>query len=462
MPDDFGNMIAAVQGRMVPVPTVSEHSDDALALAFTARHGRELLYVAEWGQWLAWDGKRWACDKTLAVFDKARAICRKAAEKPEQTQSGGRSQIASAQKVAAVERLAKSDRQHARAADDFDARPWELNTPGGVVDLMSGRMRPHQPGDLFTKVTAVAPCGSCPRWLAFLGEILQGDEAAVAYIQRWAGYMLTGSTREHAFLFLQGPGGNGKSVLVNTLAAMVGDYAAAADMELFMVSKGNSHPTGLADLRGARLVLAQETEAGRVLAEAKLKSLTGGDRIKARFMRQDFFEYQPVFKLVMVGNHRPVIRNPDDAMRRRLHLLPVSFKPARPDRDLTETLKAEMPGILAWAIEGCMVWQREGLGMPATVREATDAYFAEQDLVPQWLAERCLAGRQYDALSSALFRDWKAWAEARGEHAGSGKAFSANLERYHAKQTTRDGVKFRGLRLRLSDTGAILCPVSSS
>jgi P4 family phage/plasmid primase-like protien len=229
----------------------------------------------------------------------------------------------------------------------------------------------------------------------------------------YAGYMLTGDTREHAFLVLCGPGGNGKGVLVNTLASALGDYATTAPMETFMASSQPQHPTDLAGLRGARLVLAQETEAGRVLAEGRIKALTGGDRIAARFMRGDFFEFVPAFKLVLVGNHRPVIRNPDDAMRRRMHLLPLTFKPPKPDPELSARLHEELPGILQWAIQGCLAWQREGLSRPTVVRDATADYFYEQDLLVQWLAERCQVQRGAYAPSSALYRDWKAWAEPR-------------------------------------------------
>ncbi|WP_431283161.1 phage/plasmid primase, P4 family [Humitalea sp. 24SJ18S-53] len=437
-------------------PEPPEHSDDALALAFSDRYLGHWLFCAEWGAWLAWDGSRWAFDKTRNVDDLARVICREAAAKAAHTTHGGQehalARIASRQKVAAVVMLASADRRHARKADDFDADPWVLNTPDGVVDLKTGERRPHAGGDLFTKVTAVAPGGDCPRWLRFLAEILRDDAEALAYVQRWAGYALTGSTREHAFMFLYGPGGNGKSVLLNTLAHVMGDYATSADMDLFTVNSGNSHPTGLADLRGARLVLAQETEQGRALAEAKIKGMTGGDRQKARFMRQDFFEFLPVFKLVMAGNHRPVIRNPDDAMRRRLHLLPLTYKPEAPDRDLAEALRDEAPGILAWAIAGCLAWQRDRLGDCAVMRAATGEYFAEQDLVAQWLTERCEPSRG-EVPSTALFRDWQVYAKDRGEEAGTQKAFSAALERYHAKRRTNGGMVFIGLRLRSSDTG---------
>jgi putative DNA primase/helicase len=308
---------------------------------------------------------------------------------------------------------------------------------------------------MVTKVTAVAPGGDCPRWQDFLLEIVQGDPELAAYIQRWAGYMLTGETREHAFLCVSGPGGNGKSLLVNTLARVLGDYAATAPMETFMATTGDRHPTDLAGLRGARLVMAQETEAGRALAEAKIKTLTGGDPVSARFMRGNFFEYVPAFKLVLVGNHRPVIRNPDDALRRRLHLLPLTFKPARPDVALEHALRAEAAGILRWAVDGCLEWQAKGLGMPAAVKAATGDYFADQDLPAQWLAERCVAEARSSAPSSALFRDWTAWCAERSEQPWDIKWFSAVVERHYAKERARTGMVFRGVRLLPSAEGAL-------
>lgn len=423
-------------------------SDDALALRFTERHAGDLLHVAEWGKWLRWDGTRWAPDRTLAVLDMARKVCREGI-----AEAGGERGLA-AQKVFAVVQLARSDRRHAQEGAAFDADPWLLNTPDGVVDLRTGTMRKHTKADLMTKIAGAAPAGECPRWLAFLAEVFQGDLEVIEYVQRWAGYMLTGLTGEHAFLFLLGPGGNGKGVIVATLSAALGDYATTAPMETFMQAQGERHPTDLAGLRGARLVVAQETEAGRALAEARIKALTGGDRISARFMRGDFFEFQPAFKLLMVGNHRPVIRSPDEAMRRRLHLLPMTFRPSHPNPDLPAALREELPGILAWAVAGCLAWQRDGLGMPALVRDATAEYFAEQDLITQWLAERCEARRDATEASSALFRDWTAWAQARGEAPGSNKAFSAALERLHAKRKGSHGrMEFVGLSLRPSDQG---------
>jgi putative DNA primase/helicase len=183
--------------------------------------------------------------------------------------------------------------------------------------------------------------------------------------------------------------------------------------------------------------------------------MTGGDPVAARFMRGDFFTFRPAFKLVMVGNHRPVIRNPDDALRRRLHLLSLTFKPAKPDPALFDALKAEAAGVLRWAIEGCRAWQAEGLGMPDAVRAATADYFEDQDMLAQWLAERCEPSRNASEPSSALFRDWSAWCEPRGEAPGTGKRFSAALERHFGRRRTNAGVVFDGLRLRPSESGVL-------
>lgn len=359
--------------------------------------------------------------------------------------------MASAPTVAAVDKLARSDRRHARAPDEFDADPWALNTPGGVINLRTGEARLHRRGDLFTKVTAVAPGGRCPRWLRFLLQITQRDKALVRYLQRFIGYSLTGITNEHAFVFLWGPGGNGKSVLLGTIAAMLGDYATAAMADVFTVTRSEQHPTHLAWLRGARFVVVTETEEGRPWAESRIKSLTGGDRISARVMRGDPFEFQPAFKLWIAGNHRPVLLNPDPAMRRRLNLVPLTFVPARPDTNLPDVLRLELPGILAWAIRGCIAWQRDGLNPPDVVRRASDEYFAEQDSIGNWFAERCerTTGRE-NTPSRVLYADWREWSTVRGEVPGSEKWFSESLQRIAAKKRTGGGVVFLGVRLRTS------------
>jgi putative DNA primase/helicase len=239
---------------------------------------------------------------------------------------------------------------------------------------------------------------------------------------------LTGSTREHALFFFYGPGGNGKGVFLNTLSAILADYAAVAPMEAFIATQGERHPTDLAGLRGARLVASQETEEGRRWAESKIKALTGGDPITARFMRQDFFTYQPAFKLVIAGNHKPGLRGVDEAIRRRFHLVPFMVKIAKPDRDLPEKLKAEWPGILRWMIEGCLAWQRDGLAAPASVRSATEAYLNEEDAIGRWIEECCDVGPNNFQSSGGLWESWQRWASAANEHVGSQKRLGMALE----------------------------------
>ena len=247
------------------------------------------------------------------------------------------------------------------------------------------------------------------------------------FLQQIAGYCLTGDTREHALFFIYGPGGNGKSVFLNTLNGILADYAETAVMDAFAASAHDKHSTDIAMLRGARLVSVSETEEGRAWAETRVKQLTGGDKVTARFMRQDNFTFTPRFKLVIVGNHKPVLTNVDDAAKRRFNIIPFTRKPPRPDQQLEEKLKAEWPGILRWMIEGCLDWQANGLVRPAIVAEATAEYFDDQDTFGQWLDECCLKERNAFEVQAKLYASWKAFAERQGDRPGSSKAFSANL-----------------------------------
>lgn len=241
---------------------------------------------------------------------------------------------------------------------------------------------------------------------------------------------MTGSTQEHALFFAYGTGANGKSVLLNTVSGILGDYHQTAPIETFTASTSDRHPTDLAGLRGARLVTAIETEEGRRWAESKIKTLTGGDKISARFMRQDFFEYVPQFKLFVAGNHKPGLRAVDEAMRRRFHLIPfaITVPLERRDPELAEKLKIEWPGILRWAIAGCLQWQRAGLQMPPAVRDATAAYLDAEDAVAAWIDEKCQRNPNGWESSADLFASWTDWATKSGEHIGSSKGFGQKLE----------------------------------
>ena len=429
-------------------------TEDALALAFTRRYHKDWRYVATWGRWLVWDGNRWRTEETLAATDLIRNVCRHAALKSGNPKLAAK--LASAGTVSGVERLARADRRHAASTEEWDAEPWLLNTTAGVTDLRSGRERAHDRSDRMTKIATARPRGDCPTWRKFLGEITGADEPLQAYLQRVVGYALTGSTQEHAVFFLYGTGANGKSVFLNTLAAILGDYATNAPMDTFMETRNERHPTDLAGLRGARFVTAIETEQGRRWAESKIKNLTGGDKITARFMRQDFFGFFPQFKLFVAGNHKPAIRNIDEAMKRRLHLIPftITIPPEKRDKNLQKKLLAERDGILAWAVEGCLAWQRLGrLDPPQQVLDATEAYFEGEDALGRWLDERCVLASNAKSLTSDLFADWKQWADAAGEFVGSQKRFSDLLVgRGIEKWRNVIGLRgFRGVGLKASN-----------
>jgi putative DNA primase/helicase len=328
-----------------------------------------------------------------------------------------------------VERLAKADKRLAATTDQWDAGPWLLNTPKGIVDLRTGKMRPARVDDYATKITAVAPGGECPTWQRFLRRVTGDNQELIAFLRRVCGYALTGITREQALFFLYGTGANGKGVFLSTVIGILADYHMSAAIETFTASQSERHPTDLAGLRGARLVTATETEEGRRWAESKIKVLTGGDKIAARFMRQDFFEFVPSFKLIIAGNHKPGLRSVDEAIRRRFHLIPFSVTIPSAERDLVlvEKLKAEWPGILSWMIQGCLEWQTSGLGVPEVVTEATASYLEAEDAIGAWIEECCERKPQAWETHAALFGCWSKWAEKAGEPQRSGKSFTQSL-----------------------------------
>lgn len=417
-------------------------SEDTIAQAFASRHHKRLRFDCSAGRWYEWAGGRWQRNETKLAFHFARLLCR---ESSDPKKSFGKASIASG-----VEAFARADPMLAVTADAWDRDPWLLGTPGGTVDLRTGQMSPARQADLITKQTGIAPePGEPRRWLQFLEEATAGDKELMRFLAQVAGYCLTGSTREHALFFIYGPGGNGKSVFLNLLNHVLGDYATTAGMETFTASKNDRHPTDLAMLNGARLVSASETEEGRAWAESRIKQVTGGDKISARFMRQDFFEFVPQFKLVIVGNHAPVLANVDEAARRRFNIIPFTHKPVTPDRELEDKLKAEAGQILSWAIAGCMDWQRNGLVRPEIVAAATADYFDEQDLFGQWIEDRCDRDPAQWDLPAKLYHDWAEYARAAGDDPGAQKQMKSKLERAGFKAAKTMGHRvYRGLTLK--------------
>ncbi len=429
MQPDVENVVFGSEELALP----PKFSEESIALRFSVRHAHDLRYVDAWGKWLRWDGARWREDDTLEVFDQARRICRETAAECEIEKPTAAPRLAAAATVAAVERLARADRRHAATIGQWDADRWLLNMPTGTMNLRDGDLQQHRRENYLTKVTGAglaAESEDCPLWLGFLDRVTGSDVELQAFLQRVAGYCLTGSVREHALFFLYGTGANGKSVFISTVTDLLADYAKTAAISTFLATGNEQHPTDLAGLRGARLVTAVETEDGRRWAESKIKALTGGDKIAARFMRQDFFEFTPQFKLLIAGNHKPGLRSVDEAIRRRLHLIPfkITIPAAERDAQLQEKLQSEYPAILRWAVEGCAQWQRQGLNPPAAVLDATAEYLSAEDRIAQWIEEQCNVGRSYSATAGELYRSWKAWCESTGEKPTSQKRFSQNLE----------------------------------
>jgi putative DNA primase/helicase len=427
-------------------------TEDSAAVQFVEQHGDELCFCHSTGSWFRWNGVLWVRDETGLAFHWARELARKSAA----DQDARKRYIIQKRAFAnGVEAFAKVDPRVAVTADNWDRNPWLLGTPGGTVDLRSGELRKSDRRDGITRVTSVAPSDdSCLRWLQFLHEATGNDEDLIRFLRQWCGYCLTGVTREHALLFVYGDGGNGKSVYLNTFTSILKDYAATSAMETFTASNSDKHPTELAMLRGARLVTASETEAGKAWAEARIKQMTGGDPITARFMRQDFFTYAPQYKLTIIGNHKPTLANVDEAARRRFNIVPFIRKPVAPDPLLGEKLLAEAPGILQWMIGGCLDWQANGLIRPACVIKATEEYFSDQEVFPRWLEEECIThpgpGSTIAEASSVLYRAWSEFARSLGAKPGSQVDFNDRMRNagfvYRRSSAVRD---FVGIQLKV-------------
>ena len=418
-------------------PTATE---DAIARAFAEMRKDELRFDHHRGAWFHLEDGIWRLDETKLAFDLIRDLCHEMNPADPKTERAGTAR--------GVETFARSDRAFAVTSELWDRDPWLLGTPGGTIDLQTGKLHPPRTSDYITQTTSVAPArtADAPRWLKFLDETTRGDRDLVRFLGQMAGYCLTGITREHSLFFVYGRGGNGKGVFLNALTNIVGGYATTAAMDTFTASKTDRHPTDLAMLQHARLVTASETEEGRAWAESRIKQLTGGDPITARYMRRDFFTYLPKFKLLIVGNHRPVLHNVDDANRRRFNIIPFVNKPPVPDRHLEDHLRTEYPAILRWMIDGCLDWQANGLCRPACVVDATAEYFEEQDLFGQWLQECCTLGRLEWEPVDLLYKSWKSFSEARGDVPGSVKTFTGNLLRQELKA---DRMRVHGSQQRI-------------
>lgn len=425
----------------------NDYSDEGLARSFVDKNRNRIRYVSS-GGWHVWTGQRWIRAENGQVDQYARQHCYDAAAAVQDTslERG----IKSARTINAVQKLARSDSALAISASVFDNHPWLLNTPDGVLDLRTGKTAAHAPGLLLTQMTSVGLGGECPTWLRFVDRITGGDGGYSEFLCRIAGYALTGSTRDHALFFAFGAGANGKTTFVNTLAEILADFHTTAPMETFSAAIGERQTNDLARLAGARLVTSTETEPNRKWAEARIKLLTGGDEITVRGLYQEFFTMRPTYKILVAGNNRPGLTGVDEAIRRRMYMLPFgqTIPASERDPDLPDKLKAEAPGILAWMVAGCLDWQARGLRPPPVVVAATEYYLADEDNLSQWLAERTYTADNAFCGSTALYMSYLEFCRQRGEGSDPMKTFSQRLQsRGFVRRKTNKGIELRGLRL---------------
>lgn len=427
-----------------------ELTEHAVALAFANRHEGDLRYCHTAKSWYVWEGRCWVQNRTQLAFNHSRDFV---AEMNGNAEFKTRAMTGKATFAGAVERFAQADPRLAVTSTIWDRDPFLLGTPNGTVDLRTGHLREAVRTELITRVTATGPVqAGCPNWLAFLHQAAGGDGDVVSFLQRWCGYCLTGDTREHALLFGYGPGGNGKSVFLNTVSRILGGYHKTAAMDVLTDMQGSQHKTFIAMLNGARLVTAAETEEGRAWAETKVKELTGGTEITANFMRCDPFSFVPQFKIIVTGNHKPILKNVDEAMRRRLNIVPFIHQPTHPDRQLEAKLEAEWPGILQWMIDGCLAWQRQGLQRPKAVVDATAEYFAAQDYFGRWLSECCIVDPSLSSKPGMLLAHFRQWCEQNGEPLSDNRRLRGMIERTpNLRYVNSRGSQFvRGVGLRPS------------
>jgi len=373
-------------------------------------------------------------NETRLAFHYARQVCRS-------LNVEARKEFARAGTYSGVETICQRSPVFAVTSDLWDRDIHLLGTPGDVVDLRTGEMRPARADDYITKRTSVVPDFEmkAPVFEKFRAEITHGDADLQRYLQRLSGYSLTGCTREQKIHFLYGPGNNGKTVLLNAISECAGDYAKIATMEVFVEKRGGGHTTDLAMLAGARLVTASETKEGRTWDEALVKRVTGGDPVTCRFLYHDNFTYTPQFTLIIVGNFAPERSSVNEANRRRFHIIPLTFQPEKVNKELPEKLAKEYTAVLAWMICGARDWYMDGLGtIPQVVLHETADYFEEQDRIKAWIDECCYVGKNYSDTSSHLFDSYVNWCKRNHSEPGKRNGLTRILRTQHGCQRDRE------------------------
>jgi putative DNA primase/helicase len=466
-------------------------TDDGNADLLMSISGQDIRFCPTWDKWLIWQDTHWDVDERLDIEKRAANVARHvhleasriathAADLHCQVANSATSdgidpaisrKLDSArQRQSHLQKLAKSLEATTRRTgmlaaarhrvvvhhDDLNQAHYLLNCANGSIDLRTGKMRPHRREDLMTHSVSAPyrPESLAPLWESFLQTVFAGDTDLIRFIQRAIGYSLTGDVSEQCLFIPHGCGSNGKSVFLNILRKITGTLSLQAAPDLLMSDKSRRHPTEQADLYGRRIVVCQETEEGKRLNEVLVKQLTGGDSVRARRMHEDFWEFAPTWKIWLSTNHKPEIRGTDHAIWRRIRLIPFNVKFHDPgeglpvkDPQMEAKLTAELPGILAWAVQGCLAWQHEGLQSPIAVKQATNDYQAEMDVLAAWMKDCCVVQRHCQARASNLYASYVQWCEQTGEYAEKQRKFGMRLKERGFENFTSNGACWRGIGL---------------
>lgn len=453
---------------------VSENNPTDLGNAqrLIQRHGQDLRYSYKLGKWLVWTDGVWKVDEGGLIEQRAKDTVKSIyAEAAAQEFADDRKKLAvhalrseADGKIKAMMSLARSEPGVSVAIDDLDTDGSLLNCQNGIVDLRTGTLTPHDRARLMTKMAPVRydPDATCPYWDAFLAYIMDDNADLIRFLQKALGYSLTGKASERAIFILHGSGKNGKSTLIETVNAVMGDYATRSPSEMLMARKGDAViPNDVARLPGIRFTFASETGENGRLDEARIKDITSGDTLSARFMKQDFFDFKPQFKIWLATNHKPVITGGDDAIWDRIRLIPFNVRIPldQVDLDLHDKLIAESAGILRWMVEGSVAWHRERLGVDSAVVTATSGYRSDMDTLGAFLSDFTVVDALGEVASADLYTDYKNWCDEAGEYVMSQKKLAMRLEErgFERKRVTRKRVwTWFGLRQRseLDDMGS--------
>src|SRR5258707_1175137 len=454
---------------VAPVAPVPDNSADPLPaepwseLGYARRlisvYGDQLRYVPQWRRWLVWDGKRWAHDTTGQSARWMKAIARRITSGAQAIEDERECRAAvnlarrgeSAAGVAGALTLAGTEQEVVVAPDDLDADPFLLHCANGTLDLRTGQLRRHDPAHLLTQMTGAAyrPGSAGPEFAKFLDRV-QPEPAMRDYLAQLLGHALEGRVVSHLLPIFHGEGANGKGTLIGAVLAALGDYADAADPDLLTARTFDAHPTGTADLFGLRLAVLHESDAGRSLAEGTVKRLTGGDRLKARRMREDFWSFEPSHTFIMLTNHKPVISGSDEGIWRRIRLVPwdVVIPPEERDEELGDRLRLEADHVLGWLAGRYRPLRAHGVAQPGAVTKATDAYRAQSDVLPRFIGEKGLTRPPLPLRAAQPFFPWAPWCRAQGQGPGTPTPFSIPLvNRGLDKEQTNVRVLWTGIGL---------------